>query len=254
MARVFAASIEMAGEMTDARPPFRDFDVFSDLSGESVLITVQGDVGRSNVREIAAALDEAMFFRQSAVVLDLAHMNSMDFGGVDVIASAASRLAGVGGQLTLRSPSAKVVKVFEIAGLTDRVLWDPPIAFERRQGLEESMQVAPVRVDTDNTGLLYGIREMTKVTAVPANLDVVEAALRIVTTLAQAAVVGADGVSISLRRHGQLATVAASDQTISDMDFDQYSTGEGPCIDASVKGHRLYSEYLDDEPRWPLFT
>ena len=50
----------------------------------------------------------------------------------------------------------------------------------------------------------------------------------------RATVGGADGVSVSLRRHG-LAPVAASDQTISDMDANQYATGEGgPCVDASV--------------------
>ena len=72
--------------------------------------------------------------------------------------------------------------------------------------------------------------------------------------LARATVGGADGVSVSLRRHGHLATVAASDQTISDMDASQYATGEGPCVDASVKGRWFHAESLDTETRWPAFT
>jgi len=64
---------------------------------------------------------------------------------------------------------------------------------------------------------------------------------------------GADGVSVSLRRHGRLATVAASDQTISDMDAIQYATGEGPCVDASVEGRWFHAESLDTEFRWPAF-
>lgn len=64
---------------------------------------------------------------------------------------------------------------------------------------------------------------------------------------------GADGVSVSLRRHGHLATVASSDQTILEMDADQYATGEGPCVDASVEGRWFHVESLDNETRWPAF-
>jgi GAF domain-containing protein len=38
------------------------------------------------------------------------------------------------------------------------------------------------------------------------------------------------------------------------MDADQYATGEGPCVDASVKGHWFHAESLDTETRWPAFT
>jgi hypothetical protein len=48
--------------------------------------------------------------------------------------------------------------------------------------------------------------------------------------------------------------VAASDQTILDMDADQYATGEGPCVDASMKGHWFHAESLATETRWPSFV
>jgi GAF domain-containing protein len=51
-----------------------------------------------------------------------------------------------------------------------------------------------------------------------------------------------------------LSTVAASDQTILAMDADQYSTGQGPCVDASIKGRWFHAESLDTESRWPAFT
>jgi hypothetical protein len=38
------------------------------------------------------------------------------------------------------------------------------------------------------------------------------------------------------------------------MDADQYATGEGPCVDASLKGHWFHVESLDSELRWPAFT
>ncbi|MEX2620416.1 MAG: GAF and ANTAR domain-containing protein [Egibacteraceae bacterium] len=47
--------------------------------------------------------------------------------------------------------------------------------------------------------------------------------------------------------------MAASDQTISDMDVGQYTTGQGPCVDASVQGRGFHVESLDTEARWPAF-
>jgi hypothetical protein len=93
-----------------------------------------------------------------------------------------------------------------------------------------------------------------RVTAIPSSTDVVDGALRLVVALARATVGGADGVSVSLRRNGRLATVAASDQTILDMDAHQYATGEGPCVDASVEGRWFHAEALEAESRWPAFT
>lgn len=88
-------------------------------------------------------------------------------------------------------------------------------------------------------------------TQAPRLLD---AALRLVTTLTQATVRGADGVSITLERHGQLTTVAASDDTIRRMDDHQYTTGEGPCLAAATEGRWFHSDFLTTEHRWPRFT
>jgi hypothetical protein len=83
---------------------------------------------------------------------------------------------------------------------------------------------------------------------------VVDGALRLVVELARSRIDGADGVSVSLLRHGTLSTVAATDGTILAMDAHQYATGEGPCVDASLKGHWFHAESLDTETRWPSFT
>lgn len=96
-------------------------------------------------------------------------------------------------------------------------------------------------------------RRLLHLAAIPANAEVVDAALRLVVALAHASVTGADGVSISLSRGGTLATVAASDETIMGMDSDQYATGQGPCLSAAIDGHRIYVESLATETRWPEF-
>ena len=96
--------------------------------------------------------------------------------------------------------------------------------------------------------------DLRRVTAIPTDHDVVDGALRLVVELARISVNGADGVSVSLLRHGELLTVAASDETIMEMDTEQYATGEGPCVDASLWGRWFHAESLDIETRWPSFT
>jgi GAF domain-containing protein len=82
----------------------------------------------------------------------------------------------------------------------------------------------------------------------------VDAALRMIVALAEASIAGADGVSVSLHRNGHLTSVATTDPSIGDLDAEQYSAGEGPCVAASVAGHRFYVEALAEELRWPAFV
>ena len=96
-------------------------------------------------------------------------------------------------------------------------------------------------------------RGLLQVAAIPANQDVLDAALRLVVALARVTVTGADGVSICLARNDTLITVAASDATVTGMDSDQYATGEGPCVAAATEGHWFHVESLDEELRWPAF-
>jgi GAF domain-containing protein len=82
----------------------------------------------------------------------------------------------------------------------------------------------------------------------------VDAALRLVTALAERTVENADGVSVTLERHGRVMTVAASDDAVKEMDRHQYDTGEGPCLAAKAEGRWFYVESLAEETRWPHFV
>lgn len=82
----------------------------------------------------------------------------------------------------------------------------------------------------------------------------VDAALRLVTALAQETIRNADGVSVTLERHGRLMTVAATDDAVYEMDQHQYETGEGPCLAARADKRWFYIESLAAETRWPAFT
>lgn len=84
--------------------------------------------------------------------------------------------------------------------------------------------------------------------------ETVDAALRLVTALAAKTVAKADGVSVTLERHGRVMTVAASDDAVKEMDRHQYETGEGPCLAAKSEGRWFYVESLAEESRWPNFV
>lgn len=218
---------------------------------EQGVLAVRGEVNISSAPKLGAFFAAVIASGYRSVVLDLAGLDLMDPAGLRVIAYAASCLVAAGGELTIRSPSTMVTRTLDISWLGGLVRLDLTGPDRDRLGPEQSATVPGTPATSD---LPYPVHGSRRVTTIPADHDVVDADLRLVVALARATISGADGVSVSLLRHSRLATVAASDQTISDMDSDQYATGEGPCVDASINGHWFHVESLDQETRWPSFT
>jgi anti-anti-sigma factor len=218
--------------------------------GQAVL-GIQGTVDDLTAPEFSALLDAVIVSGYLSVVLDLTSLDLMDSVGLRVVTYATSRLVASGGALTMRTPSTMADQTVDISRLAQFVAQEFPPMVHERLGPEQSdnAPVSPVR-----GGHAASAHDLRRIGAIPADNDVVDGALRLVVNLARATVGGADGVSVSLRRHGRLATVAASDQTILDMDADQYETGEGPCVDASIEGRWFHAESLETETRWPVFT
>jgi anti-anti-sigma factor len=223
------------------------FGVAAHFDGDQAVLDVKGDVDVLSVPVLGAFFDTVIASGYPSVVLDLSDMDSIDASGLAITASAAGTLVASGGRLTIRSSSTEVARVFDLAWLSGRISLEflPP----RRDTLGPEETTPDVKAPISAT--LPGARA---VMSIPANEDVVDAALRLVVGLARATVSGADGVSVTLCRHGSLSTVAASDLTILEMDSQQYATGEGPCIDASLAGRWFHAESLDGETRWPAFT
>lgn len=228
------------------------FVVSVDFAGHDVVLAVRGEADILTAPELGAIMDAILAQGHQSVVLDLAELEFMDASGLRVIARGARVLRPSGGVLTIRSPSAMVRRLLDIVGLARVVRLEPPEA-EGAGHLRSERSVVLSAIPAA-AGPEVPVRALTSVMNIPADRDVVDGALRLVVALARATVGGADGVSVSLRRHGRLATAAASDQTISDMDADQYDTGEGPCVDASVAGRWFHAASVATETRWPAFT
>ncbi|HEY1829354.1 MAG TPA: ANTAR domain-containing protein [Acidimicrobiales bacterium] len=227
------------------------FGVTAPYDGQSTVLSLRGRIEHQASFELDALLEAIVNQHPESLVLDLSELEFVEAAGLVAISNAERRFADLGTTMTVRSASALVNRVLTIMETAEASRLERALPGHERLGPEDlnEMVPAPTRSDSQVSDV-----DLRRVTAMPADTDVVDGALRLVVELALSCVNGADGVSVSLLRHGVLSTVAASDQTITAMDADQYATGEGPCVDASIKGHWFYAASLDTETRWPSFT
>jgi len=226
-----------------------DFGAVTSFHGDEATVSLRGRVQNGAAFELGAILDAAIDSQPTSMILDLAELDFMGAGGLIAVSNAERRLAAMGVTLLIRSPSALVNRLVGMIEVAER-RGERSASARGHLGPEQVSET----VTSPRFGSTLSAKDLRRVTAIPADPDVVDGALRLIVELARSSIVGADGVSVSLMRHGVLSTVAASDQTIMAMDTDQYATGEGPCVDASIKGHWFHAESLDTETRWPMFT
>jgi len=232
------------------RDPTR-FGVTTTSEGRSTILALRGKVENQAAFQLGAHLDRAIDQSPESVILDLSELDFMGTAGMVAISNAERRLADLGSQLTVRSPSVLVNRLLAMMETAEASRLERASPGHGHLGPED---LSPMSTASPSFASSFSTTELRRVTALPSDPNVVDGALRLVVELARSCVSGADGASVSLRRHGVLSTVAASDQTIMAMDMNQYATGEGPCVDASLKGHWFHAESLDTETRWPSFT
>ena len=214
-----------------------------------VAIKVGGDIDIATAPRFAKLLDDVAGAAPAEIAIDLADLAFMDASGLTAMAGAAKRLPATS-SMTLRSPSALVERLLAITGLqglikVDRSTREATLAAEQQAGDHSTtVSSSPSRL----------ISDLRLAAAIPASDDVIDAALRTVVELAAFILERADGVSVTLRRRGTLATVAASNPVVAQMDADQYETGEGPCLAAASEGHWFHIDALAKEQRWPEFV
>ncbi len=194
------------------------------------VVSVAGEIDLHTAPELSALMNEAVAARARRVVVDLSGVVFMGASGLTVLLAAAKGLRDSSAQLTICGVPTGIYRLFRVTGLIAHLGVEPPAV---------SLEL---------------VRGLAAMASIPLTRTVLDQALRLVVTMAQSVVAGADGVSITLPRHGRLGTVAASDEVVLEMDHDQYDTGEGPCLDAAIQGERFHIPSLRDESRWPAFV
>ncbi len=225
------------------------FELTTGFEGRSVLLALHGRLENLAALELWAALERAIDLRQP-VVLDLSQLDFIGAAGLLALANAERGFAEAGVELSLRTPARLVQRLIGAMGRTEVARLDEALV---SVGDLSSVRVrAATRPSGSSEPELS--TDVGRVTAVPADPDVVDGVLRLVVELARVSVGGADGVSVSLFRDGELRAVAATDEIFMKMDTDQCATGEGPSVDASLYGNSLHAESLVSDSRWPSFT
>lgn len=237
--------------MTSSDRSFSSFDIDASFVGDQTILALRGEVDVHAAPELGAYLDAMIGRGHLHIVLDMAELDFLDASGLSAIASETIRLKLSGGSLTVRTPSLLVGHLLEVTGFAKMISIEESASPVGHLAPEEPAVYAGVSPTVRMDELA---QQLKMVSSISPNNEVVDGVLRLVVSLATATVGGADGVSVSLRRRGRLATVAASDHTIIEMDAGQYDTGEGPCVDASVEGRWFHAESLDNETRWPDFV
>jgi len=233
-----------------------ELDVTLGYAGSQVVIGVGGELDLLTAPDLSAILDAVVDRGHRSIVLDLGGLTFIDGSGIQVLAATSFRLQPTGGDLVLRAVRPGTRHVLDVTGVSDLLRYEPvdparpadprlaPLGPEQRAGDHSSLVSDRPR---------HTWSDQTRFVAIPANDEVLDAALNLVVVLAKATVGGADGVSVSLSRHGVLETVASSDETIAQMDRDQYATSQGPCLSAAAEGRWFHVGSLADETRWPAF-
>jgi anti-anti-sigma factor len=226
------------------------FTISSTFTGDEAVLTLRGELDLAAGPSLSSVIDAVIASGYLVIRVDMADVVFVASTGLTVIALAATRVAAMRGRLTIRSPSTTVRRLLDISGLQGLaspvavpVEVVPPGPFHSMPQEEGALDSDPLATEVDRRTAV----------AIPIDDDAVDGTLRLVVALAHATVGGADGASVSLRRHGYLATVAATDQTVVDMDTDQYETRQGPCVDAATEGRWFHVQSLEAETRWPAF-
>ena len=87
--------------------------------------SVSGEVDAHSSESFATAL-VAAGEQATAVVIDLSGVTFMDSSGLRVLVEAQQRAEAAGSTLALRSPSRQIVRLLDLAGLTENFEIDAP--------------------------------------------------------------------------------------------------------------------------------
>lgn len=230
----------------------RKFQITSEIDDTRFSLRLTGAVDESGSEDLKTTLNAYLQSSHGPVEIDLRELESIDGSGFRAFADFARALESLNRTLILRSPTGAIQHILDVYGLASCIESNGESDESRGYLLAEP---AVIRAGTPSSSRSLAIapQDVPLLTA-PLHLDALDAVLLLAVNLVKISMAPADGVSVSLFRDGQIQTVAASNQTVREMDSGQYATQEGPCVDASTLGHRFLCRSLEEERRWPKFV
>ena len=104
----------------------------------TLILTLRGEIDHHSASQIRTGMDELIWAEKpDKTVLDLSAIEFMDSSGLGLIMGRYSLMQKLGGELTLRSPNERIVKIFALAGLGRMVKIEDEREGEARENAQE---------------------------------------------------------------------------------------------------------------------
>ncbi len=88
------------------------------VEGEVLSLTLRGEIDHHSAVAIRTEMDEKILEQKpKKTVLDLSGIEFMDSSGLGLIMGRYALMQRLGGELTLRNPNERLMKIFDLAGL-----------------------------------------------------------------------------------------------------------------------------------------
>jgi stage II sporulation protein AA (anti-sigma F factor antagonist) len=89
-----------------------------ETNGRSMTVTIEGDIDHHSAKYIRDQIDTAIFYcRPREMIMELGKVTFMDSSGLGLILGRYTRMAEIGGKLTLSHPSPQTEKILHLAGV-----------------------------------------------------------------------------------------------------------------------------------------
>ena len=87
--------------------------------GKSMTVILSGELDHHNAVKFRTEIDGLIQSRKPKIlILDVEHIDFMDSSGLGLIMGRYSLMQKLGGAFALRNPNERIVKIFELAGLS----------------------------------------------------------------------------------------------------------------------------------------
>ncbi|MBO5415425.1 MAG: STAS domain-containing protein [Clostridia bacterium] len=81
-------------------------------------VTLRGEIDHHSAVSVRTEIDSLIYeLRPQKTVLDLSEIDFMDSSGLGLIMGRYALMQRIDGELTLKNPNERIVKIFELAGL-----------------------------------------------------------------------------------------------------------------------------------------
>lgn len=108
--------------MTDVSPAPEDrLQITTESGSDPVTFVLEGELDPHTSPMLQGTIDETAGEDATSIVLDFGAVSFVDSAGLRVIADTHRRLQDAGGGLTVRHPSAGLMRLLTLTGLADHV-------------------------------------------------------------------------------------------------------------------------------------